>query len=259
MVSVRGYHGMIAATHGIVQSNYSKIIKNGLVLWLDAMNDNSYPESGITWTDLSGNDINATLTNGPTFDTANGGSIVFDGIDDRAVVLNNVNLRMGTADYSIEAWVNFNTLPGVGAATTTAVLFRKNAGGQTECDLSIVSGSGGYRIAAAQATGSPPVITYTSSIASSISANNWYQFCITRQGTNISYYMTGSLVSTITNGLATVVTSSVTAASGSIASITNGNSRTTGKIATVRIYKNVALTATEVLQNFNATRTRFGI
>ena len=77
---------MITATHGIVQSNYSKIVKDGLVLWVDAMNDNSYPETGITWTDLSGNNNNATLINGPTFDTANGGSIVFDGTDDRATI-----------------------------------------------------------------------------------------------------------------------------------------------------------------------------
>jgi hypothetical protein len=258
MVSVWGYHGMIAATHGIVQSNYSKIVKDGLVFWVDAMNDNSYPESGTVWTDLSGNNITTTLTNGPTFDSGNGGSIVFDGIDDRAIVLNNINLQMGTADYSIETWVNYNTLPGL-AGGTSAILFRKNTGGSTECDLSIFSGSGGYRIAAAQGTGTPPQIIYTSSIASSISTNNWYQFCITRQGTNISYYMTGSLVSTITNGLATVFTSSATAASGSIGSIVNGNGRTTGKISIVRVYKNVALTATQVLQNFNATRPRFNI
>jgi hypothetical protein len=249
---------MIAATHGIVQSNYSKIIKNGLVLWVDAMNDNSYPESGITWTDLSGNNNDATLINGPTFDTANGGSIVFDGTNDRAVVLQNDNLKMGAADYSIEAWVNYNTLPGVGVATATAALFRKNVTNFIECDLSIVSGSGGYRINTSQGSGVAS-LGNTSSIAISISTGSWYQFCITRQGTNISHYMTGSLVSTVTNGLATVFTSSTADGSGSIGSVVNGGNRTTGKIATVRIYKNVALTATEVLQNFNATRRRFGI
>lgn len=257
MVSVWGYHGMITATHGIVQSNYSKIVKDGLVLWVDAMNDNSYPETGITWTDLSGNGNNGILTNGPTFDTANGGSIVFDGIDDRAIVLNNVNLQMGTADYSIEAWVNYTALPGE-LGVTQAVLFRQSAGANTACDLTIFSGSAGYRIIAAQGNGSA-LVSYTSSIAISIARNNWYQFCITRQGTNISHYMTGSLVSTITNGFSTVATSSAATASGSIGSIINGGGRVTGKIATVRIYKNVALTADQVLQNFNATRTRFGI
>jgi hypothetical protein len=230
----------------------------GLVLYLDAANIKSYPSSGTVWNDLSGNDITATLTNGPTFDTANGGSIVFDGTNDRAVVLNNINLQMGTADYSIEAWVNFNTLPGVGAATATAALFRKNVTNFNECDLSIISGSGGYRINTSQGNGTFST-GYTSSIAISISTGSWYQFCITRQGTNISHYMTGSLVSTITNGLATVFTSSTADGSGSIGSVVNGGNRTTGKIATVRIYKNVALTADQVLQNFNATRSRFGV
>ncbi len=243
-----------------MSTQYSpKIITDGLVLTVDAGNGKSYAGSGTSWVDLSGNDNNATLTNGPTFDGGNGGSIVFDGIDDRAIVLNNVNLQMGTADYSIEVWVNYNTLPGSGSATAQGVLFRKNVGGFTECDLTILSGSGGYRIAATQGPGAGSQVVYTSSIAINMSTNNWYQFCITRQGTNISHYMTGSLVSTIANGLSTLSTSSGASASGSIGSIVNGAGRTMGKIATVRIYKNVALTADQVLQNFNATRSRFGV
>jgi hypothetical protein len=53
-----------------------------LQLYLDAGNASSYPGSGTTWTDLSGNGRNGTLTNGPTYSSANGGSIVFDGTDD---------------------------------------------------------------------------------------------------------------------------------------------------------------------------------
>jgi hypothetical protein len=62
------------ATKGIVQS--------GLVLNLDAGVSSSYPGSGTTWTDLSGNGNTGTLTNGPTYNSANGGSLVFDGVDD---------------------------------------------------------------------------------------------------------------------------------------------------------------------------------
>ena len=59
-----------------------KLVTNGLVLCLDAANKLSYPGSGTTWYDLSGNANNGTLTNGPTFNSANSGSIVFDYIDD---------------------------------------------------------------------------------------------------------------------------------------------------------------------------------
>ena len=58
------------------------IITDGLVIALDAANTKSYPGSGTTWSDLSGNSNNGTLTNGPTFNSGNGGSIVFDGTND---------------------------------------------------------------------------------------------------------------------------------------------------------------------------------
>jgi hypothetical protein len=62
--------------------NYnSKIVTDGLVLCLDAANRKSYPGSGSTWADLVSSNV-GTLTNGPTFDTGNSGSIVFDGIND---------------------------------------------------------------------------------------------------------------------------------------------------------------------------------
>jgi hypothetical protein len=58
------------------------IATNGLLLHLDAGNPDSFPGNGTIWTDLSGNGYTGNLTNGPTFSSANGGSIVFDGIND---------------------------------------------------------------------------------------------------------------------------------------------------------------------------------
>jgi hypothetical protein len=58
------------------------IITQNLVLCLDAANPKSYPTTGTTWTDLSGNGNNGTLVNGVGYNTANGGALVFDGADD---------------------------------------------------------------------------------------------------------------------------------------------------------------------------------
>ena len=58
------------------------IVTRGLAFYVDAGDTDSYPGSGTTWTDISPNSNNGTLTNGPTFDSNNGGSIVFDGADD---------------------------------------------------------------------------------------------------------------------------------------------------------------------------------
>ena len=74
------------------------IVTDGLVLCLDAANKKSYSGSGTTWTDRSGNGNNGTLVNGPTFDSGNGGSIDFDGVDD--------NVNLGN-DSSFDLKVSF--------------------------------------------------------------------------------------------------------------------------------------------------------
>jgi hypothetical protein len=60
----------------------SSFNSNGALLYLDAGQSASYPGSGTTWTDLSGNGRNGTLTSGPAYTSADGGSIVFDGVND---------------------------------------------------------------------------------------------------------------------------------------------------------------------------------
>lgn len=67
---------------------FSSLINNGLVFYVDAAVSNSYPGSGTTWTDLTGNGKNGTLTNGPTFTTEFGGGIVLDGVDDHVIFTN---------------------------------------------------------------------------------------------------------------------------------------------------------------------------
>ena len=62
--------------------NGPKIVNDGLVLYLDAANSKSYSGTGTTWTDLSGNLNNATLVNGPTYSSLNGGGIVLDATAD---------------------------------------------------------------------------------------------------------------------------------------------------------------------------------
>ena len=86
--------------------NGPRIITNGLVLALDAADRNSYVSGSTTWTDLSGNGRNATLTNGPTFNSENGGCIVFDGVDDYALSSLSVN---SITNVTIQCWVNISS------------------------------------------------------------------------------------------------------------------------------------------------------
>ena len=83
----------------------TKTVTDGLVLALDAANPKSYPGSGTTWFDLSGNGYTATL-NGPTYSSANNGSIVFDGIDDFVSFNNPLNQSNLTQVWTVMAWIN---------------------------------------------------------------------------------------------------------------------------------------------------------
>lgn len=98
-----------AAGRGRFDNFYSAPIDTtSLVLNLDAGNPSSYSGSGTTWTSLTGTN-NATLQNGPTFDTANGGTIAFDGTNDYASCASSSDFAFGTGDFTCEMWIKHGT------------------------------------------------------------------------------------------------------------------------------------------------------
>lgn len=85
--------------------SYNSVInRDGLVLHLVAGNSRSYPGTGTTWYDLSGNNNHGTLTNGPTYSGFGGGSISFDGVDDVISLGMPASLQVGES-YTLCAWV----------------------------------------------------------------------------------------------------------------------------------------------------------
>ena len=86
------------------------IVRDNIVQYLDAANTKSYPGSGTTWTDMGSTGIDGTLTNGPTFDSGNIGTISFDGSND-VVDLNSTlsSIASHNLPASWESWVYFNT------------------------------------------------------------------------------------------------------------------------------------------------------
>ena len=75
-----------------IQYANGRIVTDGLVTYFNAADKTSYPGSGTTWYDLSGNGNHGTLTNGPTYSNANGGNIVFDNADDYVLTSNNITI-----------------------------------------------------------------------------------------------------------------------------------------------------------------------
>jgi hypothetical protein len=101
--------------------NFSpKVITEGLILYLDAANTKSYPGNGNAWTDLSRGGNNGTLTNGPTFNSGNGGNIVFDGINDY-VLTSTINHNIGTGNFTYTVWVYPTGLKAVGATLASFI------------------------------------------------------------------------------------------------------------------------------------------
>jgi hypothetical protein len=216
-------------------------VTNGLVLYLDAGNTNSYPGTGTAWNDISGNRNNGTLTNGPTYNSANGGSIVFDGVDDSTVLPNNSTLSAGTGDFTFNAWIyptnwtsNWNPI-FVTAATNGIWIGKTNAG---------VFVLRAYNIGNIITTNILPTL------------NTWTNITITRIGTIATLYY-----NTISQGTATTsqnfIQSTTCIASDGPPGI--GFEYYTGRISTINFYKGVGLTQSQILQNYNALKGRYGL
>ena len=236
---------------GIIDSG-QKIVTNGLVLHLDAAQLRSYPGSGTAWTDLSGTGNNGTLTNGPTFNSGNGGSIVFDGINDYVNVGMN-NFPSGSSSRTLSAIFRVTSVSG----GKELFGFGQNTGIGSRYALWI-DGSNTIGI---EFAGSGVV---TSSWAG---VNNWIHLTAVLPSTNgfsTLIYVNGIQPSTTTLGSdGTINTPSagsggvcyVGAVAGALAFFPH---IFPGNVANVLVY-NRALTATEVLQNYNAIKSRFGL
>jgi hypothetical protein len=225
---------------GIIDSA-PKIITNGLVLHLDAAQKRSYPGTGTVWTDLSGNGNNGTLTNGPTFDSGNGGSIVFDGTNDSVNIVQSNALNVNTFTWS--AWVN------AAYSLNRCFFFIGNAVGQSITPYKIFIGTLGSAPAALR-------INYNGTAINlgGLTNNLTYNLTITYNGSVTSMYVNGSSIGTSTSKTGNL-NSATYAYVGSTAQSLEFFS---GKIFTTLFY-NRALSDAEVLQNYNATKSRFGL
>ena len=224
-----------------ISTTYPKIVTNGLVLNLDAGQQNSYRGSGTTWTDLSGNGKHGTLINTPTYSSANGGHLLFDGTNERLDLASALNLSTNTG-FTMCLFLQ-QTIPQTGAAWN--YFFNR-------IDPFIEIGTFG--------TGSTTFLFKDNTIPVDVNSGN-----VT---TSWSYIAFGTNPTTRTpfihrfNSSGYALTTSATAFSNTTLSFstmfTGPASNYAAKVATIQAY-NRTLTATEVTQNFNALRRRFGI
>ena len=210
--------------------NWTSIIYDGLVLYLDAGNPNSYPGSGTTWYDLSGKGYNGTLVNGPTYSSVNNGVIVLDGVNDYI----NVPINLTNTTYTI-----------MGASRYVTVTNGRTFSGQNNNWL---MGHWNNSTSKHYAGG-----WVTSSTASQFPNTNWAIYTATGNHSadiwsfyiNSALYVSNNGGSNGPDGLA-------------IGSYMTTSEFSNSHIGFVLAYNRV-LSSTEILQNYNALKGRYGL
>jgi len=233
----------------VVNFNYEGIVTNGLVLNVDAGFDPSYPTTGTTWYDLSGNSNNGTLTNGPTFNSTNSGSIVFDGVDDYVQVTSPFgNIDWSTRAWSFSSWMKLDTLGD-------KCLVNLNSSNSSHYIVTNVfytdQKSYWYFI-----KNSTAVQTNFTQTTSEFPTNQIFHFTMTYNGNglssgNIKFYKNGNLLTTIEGGSAGL---------GNLTGLQIGGTYypLDGNVYSFQMYNRV-LSQSEITQNYNAQKGRFGL
>jgi hypothetical protein len=227
---------------------YGNIVRNGLVLNLDAAKVDSYPGSGTVWRDISGTTITGSLINGPTFNSANFGSIVFDGVDDYA---NLGNILFNSASVStIDIWVNIPSM------AVNRYIMAKGSAGDGIYTFIMTTGpgpSGGGSSYVRFAMGNQAGSVSTNIEYSSLIWNQWYNFIFTYDGSFVRGYRNAATpISRSLSGNLHTNTSPINLG------VDKYGAYAAASISNFKIY-NRALTATEVTQNYNAVKGRYGL
>jgi hypothetical protein len=234
---------------------FPSIVRNGLVLELDAGASLSYPGSGTTWFDLSGYSHNSTLINGPTFSSNNDGLIILDGIDDF------VSIPGNTTIYSSNfTWQSFHYIRSANASNLDGMWWSENAvknflmgyrntalantyfriDTQTQVYDSIADGTqtNGFSTTAGPAT------------------DRWILTTIVKNGTTFSLYWNNAvLMWTVTINDWNIAENGQAIAFGA----RNDADFATAMDVSNNLMYNRALSTLEITQNYNAYRSRFSL
>lgn len=203
--------------------------------------------TGGGWADLAGNSNHGELVNGPVYNSLNGGSLVFDGIND-GVQLPGTNLSLN--QMTISSW-NFST-----NYNQNGFMFEKTTNGTVNTQYSLFYSSGDNSIYYRTYGLSTTDLTINTTSAGVVN-NQWNNVVATWDGLNKRIYVNGNLVAT-SAALTGTVTQNTTGPAyigiyGNFAGYPFN-----GRIAMTQLY-NRALGTQEVVQNFNALRGRFGV
>lgn len=214
-----------------VTYNHPSLVTSGMIMCLDAANPRSYPGTGTTIYDATGNGYNGTLVNGPTYSTANGGVITVDGINDYIDV---PGINLSTSSYTIFGAARYVTVSGRIINAKGNNWLMGHWGGTTENYY-----AEGWVSASSAGAADTNWRIYAATWNSSTDQAALYTNGVLTSGPNTS-------ASAGPNGL------------GIGCYIPGGTEWSNGQFGFVMAY-NTVLTADQITQNFTALRGRYGI
>lgn len=238
--------------------NNTEVIKDGLILWYDAADRYSYPTTGTTWRDLSGNN-NGVLINNPVFNSGNSGYFQFNGGNQRV----NTPITLNERNFTLDAIFQISTLSGwrtlIGQDSDVpgvygSFYFQK-------CDATIFSNgttrlNDRFGFAISSDINSEWFVYDPGNV---IPINTWVHYTVSVSPNIITLYKNGIAINSLNNSFtfATVLpTTKVYIGAGVFNNIIGDY--WPGRIGVVRIY-NRPLTQSEVFQNYVSNRARFNI
>lgn len=216
-----------------------EIVNNGLVLHLDAANQRSYPGTGTVWNDLSGLGNNGTLVNGVGYSADNKGAMVFDGVNDYVNVPDNTSLQIN--NFTFTSWIYPKS------NSTNGHIIRKEG-----CYLlyyGLWDSATGFGIWMQRTGGWENVKANIT-----VPLNTWFNISATYDNSFVKIYYNSTEVGSVLKSGATRVNTNPVLINGVVSNSLPQNYNS----SIVKIY-NRALTAAEISQNFEATRSRYGI
>lgn len=222
-------------------------ITTNLILWYDPSNPASYPGSGTTITDLSPNPVNGTLANV----TYTSPALNYNGSSSQITILDNAKLEPGSGDWTMEAWFNTTAFKTGGAGV---ILGKFDPGGASQ-DVSYSIRTNNTGVVYAQ-IGNGTIVVNSTTYQTVLST--WAQVVYVWKNVatkNLETFINGASIGSVSHSLTGILNTSANLYLGSY----NGgeyNQWFNGKIGIVRLY-NTALTSSQVLQNYNASKSKY--
>jgi len=225
------------------------IVTDGLVLYLDAANPKSYISGSTSWIDLSKLSNNGTLVNGPTFNPSNKGSIVFDGTNDTTTFTSSTSLQfLNTSPYTFNIFAKILS----SNATFPGFLNRESGSPRNGYNIWFYRENINTIVIATErwSTGGRGVAFFSMDV--NLLLNKWNYYSVVYNGTTLNLYLNGNIMSSVSS------TGNIT---NTIKTLEIGNRLTdyaNCEISNVTIYGRT-LSSSEIIQNYNLTKSRFGL